>query len=236
MSAGTDTTATTLKIITFYLSKNPSMLQKLRAELGSIQPIPQSVPRLQQLEQMPYLTSIILEGLRLSIGVSARLARISQQIIEYGEWKIPPGTPISMSNYFICHDETVFPDSHAFEPERWMDPMERKRLERYLVVFSKGTRNCLGFKWVLISFIFPDTSKSYFLPRNGFKTRRWRTDILVYSLAWAELYLTVASLFIRYDFSLYKTSIDEITVVSDQFVPGMKSQDGIRVTVKPRLV
>ena len=154
MAAGTDTTASTLKFITFYLISNPLMLQKLRVELDSIQPVSQSVPTLQQLEQMQYLTSIILEGLRLSIGATGRMARISDQIIDYGKWKIPPGTPVSMSNYLISHDENVFPNSHTFEPDRWMDPMERKRLERYLVVFSKGTRMCLGIKWASIFFRF----------------------------------------------------------------------------------
>lgn len=152
ISAGTETTAYTLKVITFHLCSNFFMIQKLRVELESIQSTPQLGPRLQQLEQMPYLTSIILEGLRLSIGVTARLARISPQVVEYGEWKIPPGTPVSMSTYLISHDENVFPDSHSFKPERWMNPVERKRLERYLVVFARGSRICLGIRLVFPAF------------------------------------------------------------------------------------
>jgi cytochrome P450 len=51
------------------------------------------------------------------------------------------------------HDESVFPDSYRFNPERWVDPAERKRLEKYMVAFSKGSRQCIGMQCVL-SFSF----------------------------------------------------------------------------------
>lgn len=46
------------------------------------------------------------------------------------------------------HDESIFPDSYTFKPERWVDPAERKRLEKYLVAFSKGSRQCIGMQYV----------------------------------------------------------------------------------------
>ena len=50
-----------------------------------------------------------------------------------------------MSHYLMHHSE-VFPDSHAFNPDRWLNlgSDRQKRLSRYLVPFSKGTRNCIG--------------------------------------------------------------------------------------------
>jgi cytochrome P450 len=51
-----------------------------------------------------------------------------------------------MTSVMMHHNETVFPDSYSYVPERWLDPAERKRLEKYLVSFSKGTRQCLGMK------------------------------------------------------------------------------------------
>jgi hypothetical protein len=49
------------------------------------------------------------------------------------------------------HNETVFPDSHRFKPERWLDPAERKRLEKYMVAFSKGSRQCIGIQYVCLA-------------------------------------------------------------------------------------
>jgi cytochrome P450 len=45
------------------------------------------------------------------------------------------------------HNEDVFPDSRNFNPLRWtqaVDDKEQKPLSRYMVSFSKGTRQCLG--------------------------------------------------------------------------------------------
>lgn len=50
------------------------------------------------------------------------------------------------------HNESVFPDSYTFKPERWVDPTERKRLEKYLVAFTKGSRQCIGMQYVPTSY------------------------------------------------------------------------------------
>lgn len=149
VAAGTETTAHTLRVITYHLCRNPDMLQKLCAELKTVDLSSQNGHKLPQLERLPYLFAVINEGLRLSYGVVSRLARIApDRFIEYREWKIPPGTPVGMSSGLIHLDPNAFPQPHAFDPERWMDPADRRRLEKYLVPFSKGTRGCLGLKLV----------------------------------------------------------------------------------------
>lgn len=147
VAAGTETTAHTMRVITYHLCQNPDMLQKLRAELKSVDLSSKNTRKLIELERLPYLFAIINEGLRLSYGVVSRLSRIApDRFIEYGEWKIPPGTPVGMSAGLIHLDPNAFSHPHAFDPERWMDPEERRRLEKYLIPFSKGTRGCLGLK------------------------------------------------------------------------------------------
>jgi cytochrome P450 len=55
--------------------------------------------------------------------------------------------PVSMSYYFIHYDTTIFPSLQKFNPSRWIEAQERgERLEKYLVPFSKGSRNCIGIK------------------------------------------------------------------------------------------
>jgi cytochrome P450 len=41
---------------------------------------------------------------------------------------------------------TIFPNPDTFDPERWLDADTAKRLERYLVAFSKGSRQCVGIQ------------------------------------------------------------------------------------------
>lgn len=46
-----------------------------------------------------------------------------------------------MTSTLIHQNPTIFPSPHEFRPERWL---ENPRLDRYLVSFSKGSRQCLG--------------------------------------------------------------------------------------------
>jgi cytochrome P450 len=49
-----------------------------------------------------------------------------------------------MSSYMVHTDENIFPDPFTFNPDRWIGNV--KQLEKYLVSFSKGSRQCLGMK------------------------------------------------------------------------------------------
>ncbi|KAJ5170027.1 uncharacterized protein N7500_002810 [Penicillium coprophilum] len=143
ISAGGETTAKNLTTVTFHLLSNPGKLQKLRDELSRLDP--DGTATLVEYEAMPYLTSVMLEGLRITNAVSTRLQRSSpDRVMTYKDWAIPPGTHVGMTSLFMHHNEEIFPNSQSFIPERWMDPDQRKSLEKYLVPFSKGSRQCIG--------------------------------------------------------------------------------------------
>ncbi|KAI1523161.1 CypX Cytochrome P450, partial [Pyrenophora tritici-repentis] len=90
-------------------------------------------------------TGVIFEGLRLSYGLSHRSQRSSPEgPLYYKDIKIPPNTPVGMTSVMIHHDESIFPRSHDFIPERWTDLQERKILNKYLVAFGRGSRQCVG--------------------------------------------------------------------------------------------
>ncbi|CAG8024629.1 unnamed protein product [Penicillium salamii] len=143
ISAGGETTAKNLSTLSFHLLNNPDKLQRLREELDRLDP--DRTASLVEYETMPYLTSVMLEGLRLTNAVATRLQRSSpDQVMMYKDWAIPPGTPVGMTSMFLHHNEDIFPNAQSFIPERWMDPEQRKALEKYLVPFSKGSRQCVG--------------------------------------------------------------------------------------------
>ncbi|KAG6008146.1 hypothetical protein E4U21_004903 [Claviceps maximensis] len=152
VAAGTITTAWALGVSTYFLLAMPATLSRLKAELEAAIPDPAQPPSLVVLERLPFLTGVVQEGVRLSHAISHRLHRICpDETLVYRardarrEWLIPPGTPLSMTSNLIHHDERVFPDSHAFKPERWaVSGDSSPRLDRYLVSFGKGGRACLG--------------------------------------------------------------------------------------------
>ena len=142
LGAGTETTARTLAVTTFYVLENKEVLKELRDELSSVLPTRDVVASLTTLEQLPYLTAVVNEGLRLAHGVSSRQPRIAtQETLQYGEWTIPQGTPVMQSTYLLHMDQENFPDPFTFSPRRWLD---NPKLTRNLFAFGRGSRACLG--------------------------------------------------------------------------------------------
>lgn len=53
-----------------------------------------------------------------------------------------------MGPMFIHLNPDIYPDPHQFIPERWMGA-DKGKLDQYLVTFGRGSRACLGMKWVI---------------------------------------------------------------------------------------
>lgn len=85
VAGGVETTAFALDIAMFHIASTPHIYQRLHSDLVAKFPNRANMD-LQTLEQMPYLKACILEGLRLSYGISARNPRTHDKPIQYGEW------------------------------------------------------------------------------------------------------------------------------------------------------
>ncbi|KAF7536952.1 hypothetical protein G7054_g4077 [Neopestalotiopsis clavispora] len=144
--AGTETTARALSVGMFHILSNEAILNKLREELDTLPSVPNREYTYSQLESLPYLSGAIQESLRLSHGPAVRLPRVStEKALEYGDHVIPPGVPVSMSTVLIHLDSSIFPEPHRFDPERWVKAsQEGVNLDKFMVAFTKGTRQCLG--------------------------------------------------------------------------------------------
>ncbi|KAL9092259.1 MAG: hypothetical protein Q9165_004433 [Trypethelium subeluteriae] len=146
VTAGSSTTAYSLKCISYHIQANPIVHQKLLNELKTVMPRRTDVPRLADLEKLPYLSAVIYEGLRIVHPVTHRNMRyFPQKTLIYNDIPIPPGTIVAMSSVLLHENPEVFPEPRAFKPERWLGPEEvRQKLQRHFVAFSRGTRGCLG--------------------------------------------------------------------------------------------
>ncbi|KAF2219180.1 cytochrome P450 [Elsinoe ampelina] len=141
VGAGSETTASTLDKIFFHVLNRPESLKALRDELSAL---PEGDRQdYGVLKRLPYLQGIVNEGLRITSGVCARLPRINRKAeTVYGNYKLPPGTVISMGVRDVHHDPSIFPDPFRFEPARWINPS--MPMGQYLVPFGKGARSCIG--------------------------------------------------------------------------------------------
>ncbi|MCJ1329047.1 hypothetical protein MMC10_005724 [Thelotrema lepadinum] len=148
VAGGTLTTAHFFGITTYHIAANPSIHQKLLSELKTVMPHPYFPVPLSTLQSLPYLTAIIHEGLRVTHGVAHRLGRrFRDKPLTYKTgsktFTIPPNTTLSMTAVLIHENPSLFPDPMGFKPERWLGE-EGKKLQHYLVAFSRGSRGCVG--------------------------------------------------------------------------------------------
>ncbi|KAI0515411.1 cytochrome P450 [Xylaria bambusicola] len=145
IGGGTETTASALTTLTYFVLENPDVLRKLREELRTVMPLGQKeLPPTSTLEGLPYLTGVIQEGIRLSFSVPSRLPRTAPtEELVYNGYRLPPGTVMSASSYLLHTDEKVFPEPFEFRPERWINDTDHIA-RRQFVAFSRGARSCIG--------------------------------------------------------------------------------------------
>lgn len=152
MSAGSDTTATSLTIFFGYLLDNPQCYAKLRQEINDAVDSGQlsSPVKYAKGAQLEYLQACIKEALRLSPPISMDLPRYVPSggaIIGRNPQPIPAGTTVGISPYVLHRNKGAFgSDAEIYRPERWLEGGEegRKAMERYNMTFGGGSRACVG--------------------------------------------------------------------------------------------
>jgi len=160
-----------LAITSFYIVSNPSIRSRLEAEIGQIMAQTNGKPKWSQLEQLPYLTAVITEGLRIGYGVSHRLQRLfPETVLQYSGYDIPTMTPVSMTSVLTHDNTTIFPNPRTFDPERFI---EHPQLKKYLVPFSRGSRQCAGLNLAYAELYL--TLAAVFAPGRA-RFQLWETD------------------------------------------------------------
>lgn len=144
--AGFESISNTLRLIFYHIYSNDSIMRRLREEIGTVSTGSSEPIALKKLEQLPYLTAVITEGLRLSPAVASRAARVTDKDLFYKNWRIPAGTPVGMTTLLMHTDAELYPDPMRFNPDRWMDPTARRAAASTFAPFSRGTRICLGMQ------------------------------------------------------------------------------------------
>ncbi|CAI7601454.1 unnamed protein product [Penicillium pancosmium] len=144
--AGVDTTSTMLMYTFHKVLSSREIHSRLQDELRNANISIQEGYDWKAVRDLPYLTAVIKEGLRLSAVIPGRLPRtVPVGGIEYKGTFLPGGTVISSTIYSMHHNSTIFPDPDIFSPDRWLGE-NSVELERYNVAFSKGKRSCIGMK------------------------------------------------------------------------------------------
>ena len=97
------------------------------------------------IQELPYLTGVIKEGLRLSMATPTRLPHV----VPDGGWHFkdtffPAGSIVGCSAYELHLNPTAFPNPRHFEPERWLDGNITAEAHKHFYAFGVGSRSCIA--------------------------------------------------------------------------------------------
>ena len=132
--AGHETTASALAWAFERLVREPAVLDRLVAEIDAD-------------EGDAYLTATIQETLRDRPVLPNAAPRYVAKEVTIGDWTYQPGCSLVAHTYLIHHDPEIYPDPHAFRPERFLDNPPGTYT---WIPFGGGRRRCLGASFAML--------------------------------------------------------------------------------------
>jgi len=139
--AGHETTALNLSWTWYLLALHPEVEEKLHAELDSV--LGGRLPCAADLPRLQYTDRVIRETLRL-YPPAWRIFRRTEEPFAVGDYVLPPGSNIVLSQWVTQRDPRWFSEPERFYPDRWSEEAEA-RLPRFAYFpFGGGPRVCIG--------------------------------------------------------------------------------------------
>ncbi|XP_071120337.1 cytochrome P450 2E1-like [Mytilus edulis] len=170
ISAGTETTATTIRWAIVLLLNNINVQNKMRKEID-VAVDPGRVPTLADRHNMPYSEAVILESLRFgNIGPLSFPHLVTEEFIYKDLYVIPKGSVVIPCLDSVAFDETWFPESNVFKPERFIDEEGKLCNQDKIATFSLGRRVCPGealARMELFLYLTSMVHRFEFLPVEG---------------------------------------------------------------------
>jgi cytochrome P450 len=167
--AGHETTASQLAWAFERRARAPATVTRLAHELD-------------QGDTDEYLTATITEILRLRPVLPNAEPRLTKREVEIGGLRYPPGVVLLASAYLVHRDPEIYPEPHAFRPERFLG----KTPGTYTwIPFGGGRRRCLGasFSMQEMKIVVAAVLNRYSLAPTGTGPERTRRRSITFSPA-----------------------------------------------------
>ena len=127
LTAGHETTATTLAWAVERLRRHPDVLRKLVGD--------------QDAGGSAYREATIVEVQRSRPVIDMVGRQVTAEEFKLGRWTLPKGCPVLVSIALMHNNESIFPNGRPFNPSRFLDA--KPDLYQW-IPFGGGVRRCLG--------------------------------------------------------------------------------------------
>ncbi|KAI3008928.1 hypothetical protein CBS147346_2363 [Aspergillus niger] len=144
IAAGSDTTASALINAVYYLATHAGAQAQLQREID--ERLPEGIEGLsyENVKDLPYLTAVINETLRLKPSVLDGLVRVTppQGLKVDEDLHLPGDVVVSVPTFAIQRDGRYWEDADQFRPERWA--LIENPTSMPFIPFSRGSYDCVG--------------------------------------------------------------------------------------------
>ncbi|KAH7571481.1 hypothetical protein ACOSP7_014095 [Xanthoceras sorbifolium] len=154
LDGGTDTTSTALQWTMANLVKYPEIQEKLFMEMKEILGDGEEEVREEDLQRLPYLKAVVLEGLRRHPPAHNLMPHAVTQDTVLNGFMVPKE---SMLNFMVADmgwDPTAWKDPMVFKPERFLEIDDVFHItgskEIKMMPFGAGRRICPGYSLALL--------------------------------------------------------------------------------------
>ncbi|KAK6380079.1 hypothetical protein LTS17_005267 [Exophiala oligosperma] len=148
ITAGTETTATTLQWFFKAAVLNPDSMERAQEEIDRVVGR-ERLPTWDDQASLPYITAMIHELHRWATATPMAFLHSTSEADVYREKSIPKGAVVIANVYGIHQDPRYFPQPDRLMPERFLDPKDPRAIPGANLVgqhfaFSAGRRECPG--------------------------------------------------------------------------------------------
>ncbi|KAL7863970.1 hypothetical protein AOLI_G00153900 [Acnodon oligacanthus] len=142
-TAGTETTATTLRWGLIYMMDHPDVQERCHDEIVRVLGFDRS-PCMDDHLQLPYTRATVYEIQRYSSIIPLSLVHHTTQPAELRGYHLPQGTEITVNLMSIMTDKAHWKYPDTFNPENFLDEKGQFCRNEAFLPFSLGPRVCLG--------------------------------------------------------------------------------------------
>ncbi|KZV87066.1 cytochrome P450 [Exidia glandulosa HHB12029] len=141
-SGGTDSAISFLSRVALYMTVFPEAQQKAQTELDRVIGA-ERLPAVEDMARLPYVDAVIKEIHRFSPIINL-VPHSSPVDDEYKGYIIPAGSAVIANSWAFAHDESMYPESHKFDPDRYLGTRGEGVVDPRQFVFGLGRRRCPG--------------------------------------------------------------------------------------------